>query len=76
PGGPGPPRHPPRPLPRAGQGRPPKAAERGSAQLGKVNPLALEEFAALGECHMFPSEQLEDLKKTRADLWQVVKGVV
>ncbi|MEU9795344.1 AAA family ATPase [Streptomyces sparsogenes] len=52
-----------------------KAAERAYQQLGKVNPLALEEFAALEERHKFLSEQLEDLKKTRADLLQVVKEV-
>ncbi|MGW0578767.1 chromosome segregation protein SMC, partial [Streptomyces sp. NPDC002920] len=52
-----------------------RAAERAYQQLGKVNPLALEEFAALEERHKFLSEQLEDLKKTRADLLQVVKEV-
>ncbi len=52
-----------------------KAAERAYQQLGKVNPLALEEFAALEERHRFLSEQLEDLKKTRADLLRVVKEV-
>ncbi len=52
-----------------------KAAERAYQQLGKVNPLALEEFAALEERHQFLSEQLEDLKKTRADLLQVVREV-
>ncbi|MGI5480399.1 AAA family ATPase [Streptomyces lavendofoliae] len=52
-----------------------KSAERAYQQLGKVNPLALEEFAALEERHQFLSEQLEDLKKTRADLLQVVKEV-
>lgn len=52
-----------------------KAAERAYQQLGKVNPLALEEFAALEERHQFLSEQLEDLKKTRADLLRVVKEV-
>lgn len=35
----------------------------------------MEEFAALEERHKFLSEQLEDLKKTRADLLQVVKEV-
>ncbi|MFI1015645.1 chromosome segregation protein SMC [Streptomyces sp. NPDC020965] len=52
-----------------------KSAERAYQQLGKVNPLALEEFAALEERHQFLSEQLEDLKKTRADLLQVIKEV-
>nr|WP_240477331.1 chromosome segregation protein SMC [Jiangella muralis] len=52
-----------------------KTAERGLTALGKVNPLALEEFAALEERHAFLTEQLEDLKKTRADLLDIVKEV-
>jgi chromosome segregation protein len=52
-----------------------RSAERAYQQLGKVNPLALEEFSALEERHKFLSEQLEDLKKTRADLLQVIKEV-
>ncbi len=50
-------------------------AERELALLGKVNPLALEEFAALEERHQFLSTQLEDLKATRRDLLTVVKEV-
>ncbi|MGY1578755.1 AAA family ATPase [Streptomyces sp. MN13] len=69
------PRNQPRPFARAEQEKRLKAAERAYQQLGKVNPLALEEFAALEERHKFLSEQLEDLKKTRADLLQVVKEV-
>ncbi|MFE0819057.1 chromosome segregation protein SMC [Streptomyces sp. NPDC058794] len=69
------PRNRPRPFVRAEQEKRLKAAERAYQQLGKVNPLALEEFAALEERHQFLSEQLEDLKKTRADLLQVVKEV-
>ncbi|MGQ4474978.1 chromosome segregation protein SMC [Streptomyces violaceoruber] len=69
------PRNRPRPFLRAEQEKRLKAAERAYQQLGKVNPLALEEFAALEERHQFLSEQLEDLKKTRADLLQVVKEV-
>jgi chromosome segregation protein len=69
------PRNLPRPYVRAEQEKRLKAAERAYQQLGKVNPLALEEFAALEERHQFLSEQLEDLKKTRADLLQVVKEV-
>ncbi|MEV6805896.1 chromosome segregation protein SMC [Streptomyces sp. NPDC051132] len=69
------PRHQPRPFDRAEQEKRLRAAERAYQQLGKVNPLALEEFAALEERHQFLSEQLEDLKKTRADLLQVVKEV-
>jgi chromosome segregation protein len=69
------PRNQPKPFHRAEQEKRLKAAERAYQQLGKVNPLALEEFAALEERHKFLSEQLEDLKKTRADLLQVVKEV-
>lgn len=69
------PRNQPRPFVRSEQEKRLKAAERAYQQLGKVNPLALEEFAALEERHQFLSEQLEDLKKTRADLLQVVKEV-
>ncbi|WP_370415084.1 chromosome segregation protein SMC [Streptomyces fradiae] len=69
------PRNQPRPFVRAEQEKRLKAAERAYQQLGKVNPLALEEFAALEERHQFLSEQLEDLKKTRTDLLQVVKEV-
>jgi chromosome segregation protein len=50
-------------------------AERELALLGKVNPLALEEFAALEERFKFLSDQLEDLKATRRDLLTVVKDV-
>ncbi|MBX9395611.1 chromosome segregation protein SMC [Streptomyces sp. TRM72054] len=69
------PRNQPKPYRRAEQEKRLKSAERAYQQLGKVNPLALEEFAALEERHKFLSEQLEDLKKTRADLLQVVKEV-
>ncbi|MBZ9643470.1 AAA family ATPase, partial [Streptomyces sp. PSKA30] len=72
---PGHPRNQPKPFVRAEQEKRLKSAERAYQQLGKVNPLALEEFAALEERHKFLSEQLEDLKKTRADLLQVVKEV-
>jgi chromosome segregation protein len=52
-----------------------RAAERQLSMLGKVNPLALEEFSALEERHRFLSEQLDDLKKTRRDLLDIVKEV-
>ncbi|GAB3999933.1 hypothetical protein GCM10029992_30170 [Glycomyces albus] len=55
-----------------------KRAARGERELkllGKVNPLALEEFAALEERYKFLNEQLEDVKQTRADLQTVVKEV-
>ncbi|MFD4752423.1 AAA family ATPase [Streptomyces sp. NPDC058426] len=69
------PRNQPRPFVRAEQEKRLKEAERAYQRLGKINPLALEEFAALEERHQFLSEQLEDLKKTRADLLQVIKEV-
>ncbi|GAA3994673.1 AAA family ATPase [Streptomyces sp. NBC_01352] len=69
------PRNQPKQFHRAEQERRLKATERAYQQLGKVNPLALEEFAALEERHKFLSEQLEDLKKTRTDLLQVVREV-
>ncbi|MEH0473089.1 chromosome segregation protein SMC [Streptomyces sp. B21-097] len=69
------PRNRPRAFVRAEQEKRLRAAERAYQQLGKVNPLALEEFSALEERHQFLSEQLEDLKKTRTDLLQVVREV-
>ncbi|MBB5935981.1 AAA family ATPase [Streptomyces zagrosensis] len=69
------PRNQPVPFARGQQEKRLKAAERAYQQLGKVNPLALEEFAALEERHKFLTEQLEDLKKTRADLLQVIRDV-
>ena len=52
-----------------------RAAERSLAMLGKVNPLALEEYSAMEERHKFLTEQLEDLKRTRKDLLDIVKEV-
>ncbi len=63
------------PYVRAEQERRAGAAQRQLDQLGKVNPLALEEFSALEERHAFLATQLEDLKKTRRDLLTVVKEV-
>ncbi|GAB3599540.1 chromosome segregation protein SMC [Microbacterium tumbae] len=47
-------------------------AERKLAQLGRVNPLALEEFAALEQRHAFLTEQLADLTSTRQDLLTII----
>ncbi|QCR18965.1 chromosome segregation protein SMC [Agrococcus sp. SGAir0287] len=47
-------------------------AERKLARLGRVNPLALEEYAALEQRHAFLTEQLADLAKTRKDLEQII----
>ena len=52
-----------------------RTAERALHLLGKVNPLALEEFAAMEERHAFLTEQLEDLKATRRDLLDIVREV-
>jgi len=52
-----------------------KRAERELAELGRVNPLALEEFAALEERYNFLSTQLEDVKAARKDLLDVVAEV-
>jgi chromosome segregation protein len=65
----------PAPYDRAVQERRAASAQRLLDQLGKVNPLALEEFSALEERHAFLSTQLEDLKKTRRDLLTVIKEV-
>jgi chromosome segregation protein len=68
---------PPQPVPydREAQSRRAQRAERDLALLGKVNPLALEEFAALEERYKFLSTQLEDLKSTRRDLLTVIVEV-
>lgn len=52
-----------------------RKAERDLSALGRVNPLALEEFAALEERHQFLSTQLEDLKSSRKDLLDIIKEV-
>ncbi|WP_188037684.1 AAA family ATPase, partial [Actinotalea sp. JY-7885] len=63
------------PYVRAEQEKRLRAAERALSLLGRVNPLALEEFAALEERHTFLTTQLADLKKSRADLLQIVKEI-
>ena len=65
----------PTPYVRAEQEKRLRGAERALALLGRVNPLALEEFAALEERHQFLAEQLEDLKATRRDLLDIVREV-
>ncbi|MEU4821728.1 chromosome segregation protein SMC [Actinomadura sp. NPDC023710] len=65
----------PAPYERAVQEKRAKTAERQLNQLGKINPLALEEFAALEERHAFLTSQLEDLKKTQRELLGLVKEV-
>ncbi|MGW9405421.1 chromosome segregation protein SMC [Arthrobacter sp. NPDC055585] len=63
------------PYNRAEQEKRLKRAQRDLSALGKVNPLALEEFAALEERHSFLSTQLEDLKATRKDLLDIIREV-
>jgi chromosome segregation protein len=62
-------------LDRADEERRLSAAERRLARLGRVNPLALEEFAALEQRHTFLGEQLADLHRTRADLLTIVEDL-
>nr|WP_243753041.1 AAA family ATPase [Leucobacter ruminantium] len=50
-------------------------AEKQLAQLGRINPLALEEFAALEQRHSFLADQLKDLAKTRADLLSIIEDL-
>jgi len=51
------------------------SAERSLNLLGKINPLALEEYNALEERLKFLAEQLEDLKRTKKDLLDIIKEV-
>jgi chromosome segregation protein len=65
----------PMPFDRPTQERRAKKAERELSELGRVNPLALEEFAALEERYNFLSTQLEDVKAARKDLLDVIEDV-
>jgi len=65
----------PAPYDRATQQERAATAERALALLGKVNPLALEEYAALEERSAFLTTQLEDLRATRRDLLDIVRDV-
>ncbi len=64
-----------RPFVREEQQRRLAGAERKLAQLGRVNPLALEEFAALEQRHRFLTEQLADLADTRKDLRTIIEEI-
>jgi chromosome segregation protein SMC, common bacterial type len=63
------------PFDRAEQQRRFDRAERKLSQLGRVNPLALEEFAALEQRHKFLTEQLTDLTNTRKDLLTIIEEI-
>jgi chromosome segregation protein len=63
------------PFNRAQQEKRLRAAERALNLLGTVNPLALEEFAALEERHTFLTRQLDDLKVSRRDLLEIIREV-
>ncbi|MEG3614957.1 chromosome segregation protein SMC [Isoptericola haloaureus] len=63
------------PYVRAEQEKRLASAERALKRIGTVNPLALEEFAALEERHQFLADQLADLKKSREDLLQIVADI-
>ncbi|WP_380169958.1 chromosome segregation protein SMC [Kineococcus sp. DHX-1] len=65
----------PRPYVRTEQDKRRRSAERALAQLGQVNPLALEEYAAMEERHQFLVTQSDDLKNSRKDLLDIVKEV-
>ena len=58
---------------RAAQRRRLQDADRKLGQLGRVNPLALEEYAALEQRHAFLTEQLADLVQTRTDLMTIIE---
>ncbi|MGV1035137.1 MAG: chromosome segregation protein SMC [Microbacteriaceae bacterium] len=63
------------PYDRAAQQQRLRQYEAKYEQLGRVNPLALEEFAALEQRHNFLTEQLADLTKTRADLMTIIEEI-
>ncbi|MHB1738846.1 MAG: chromosome segregation protein SMC [Actinomycetes bacterium] len=64
-----------RPYVRAEQEARLRVAERALSQLGKVNPLALEEYSALEERHRYLTGQLADLQASRRDLFEIVREV-
>ncbi len=51
------------------------AVEQELNSLGPVNPLALEELGTLEERHRFLEEQVEDVRRARRELHQVIRAV-
>ncbi|HUR76757.1 MAG TPA: chromosome segregation protein SMC [Acidimicrobiales bacterium] len=49
--------------------------ERELRLMGPINPLALEEHAALSERHAFLEAQLDDIKNSRRELSKVIKAI-
>jgi chromosome segregation protein len=52
-----------------------KESEKLLEKLGRVNPLALEEFSALEQRHKFLTDQLQDLTDTRKDLIKIIQDL-
>ncbi|MCD4557109.1 chromosome segregation protein SMC [Schaalia sp. lx-100] len=50
-------------------------AQKELTRIGRVNPLALEEHEALTRRHEFLVSQVQDLKKSKADLLDIVRDV-
>lgn len=50
-------------------------SEKAFNELGRINPLALEEFEALEQRHKFLTEQLADLSKTKLDLMHIINDI-
>jgi chromosome segregation protein len=49
--------------------------ERELRIMGPINPLALEEFEALGERHEFLQSQLDDVKESRRELGKIIRAI-
>lgn len=52
-----------------------RSAKRNLSTLGKINPLALEEYKAVQERHEYLTQQLSDLQESRRDLLQIIEDV-
>ena len=52
-----------------------RTAKRNLSALGKINPLALEEYAAVQERYEYLTQQLEDLEASRRDLLKIIEDV-